>query len=911
MLPQRVAFSPDGNTLALTVGSSVQLLDGGTGQPVAQLDGHQGLVRCVAFSQDSKLLASARNDRMIRIWDLATNQAQHELSGHEQEIDALTFSPDGKTLASADRASIRTWDLERMIQHSPVEATTDDRKRLWFLKPDLLLSYVSGEISLWQSPYGIAKGKLLGYLPISTLRGGDPPPRLLQRDSIVLDTRRSVQLYDVKTGQVRATLAPNESAAYEVARDGKVVATSEGDRTIRLWDVASGELLANLQTGDRSCHVMEFSPDGSSLAGATGKVVQVWAVQPDVALEAPLEQEERVSLRIAYSPDGRLLASAHLDGTIRLLDARTLKLRRKLAGHDHGAYSVAFSPDGTRLVSGGRRMVKVWDVKTGQELLQVQNPAESVRAVAFTKDGKAIATTHGTWDADTGQQRVRFNPPHIEGVFSADGAILATRGAGWELRDAETDSRLDLLKEVGLHGATVAFSPDGRYFATCDGIPVGSRNFRPARKRGPFLRVWNLKENSLVAMFESETGLKDLAFSHDGQTLAIYDGTAVHLWDPLCGQQRAVLDEVKSVQSLAFSPDDTALTAAGDGVKSWPADPQPEAVVLRGHTDGVYTVVFSSNGESLASSDRRMIYLWEVKSAQSVLKTTGKAPACSPDGAILAFLKDEDMIAFHSARTGERLRVIEAPSPVQWSYLTPHTAAFSPDGQWFSAIATDAICIWDCHSGELVRQLDAQGWAGLAFGADRETIITTNRGGMRRWHLGSGEHQSYDLDPNDVSLRFATVLPGSGAVAAFENHVLNVRLWDAATGQERWVAEGFDANTTQLVFSRDGRLFSPLGIENAASIYDSTTGEKLATLIGDASQVTAIAFAPHGKHIAVRHASGVVELWAIGKATLQGRFSGHTDRVLGLCFSPDGKRLASGGADTNVILRRLDDAPPQ
>jgi Tol biopolymer transport system component len=275
---------------------------------------------------------------------------------------------------------------------------------------------------------------------------------------------------------------------------------------------------------------------------------------------------------VAFSPDGRMLATAGDDGTVRLWDPAAGKQRRTLDGHDDAVFGVAFSPDGRMLATAGGydQKVRLWDPAAGKQRRTLDGHDDAVSGVAFSPDGQLLATagldrTVQLWDAASGEHR-RTLTGHGAGIggvaFSPDGRLLASAGDDGTVRlwdPASGDQRRTLTgHSAGIGG--VAFSPDGQLLATAgdDGK----------------VRLWDPAAGKSQRTLTGHNGVvRGVAFSPDGRLLATAgdDGT-VRLWDPASGDQRHVLaSHHKSVYGVAFSPDGRMLATAGhDGkVRLW------------------------------------------------------------------------------------------------------------------------------------------------------------------------------------------------------------------------------------------------------------------------------------------------------------------------------------------------------
>jgi WD40 repeat protein len=416
-----VAFSPDGRQIAIsgfTKGSREKppenfvsiwnLAEGGN--PI-RLEGHRDVITHVAFSPDGKQTVTSGADEMVRVWDVAA--AKETCSFHEEAAAlSVAFSPDGLRIASGSADyTVKLWsssgNAPRSLDQgegkliSNVEFSPDGRRVACGGSYIIIWDVLSGKryMSLRGCMYGrIAwspdcKRVALGNHIYDSATGvADPPPPLTEPGS--------------KGG--------NFAAGTAFSRDGKLLAAVWNERSVCVWDVTTGECLQRLGTAGNYASCVAFSDDSRKLAVGRAvtyrqewDVLRIWDVATGKVALTP-EGVLRGVNGVAFSPDGKLLAAAvgnylpakgGVNGEVRVWDATTGQLVCNLRGHSACVFGVAFSPDGKRLASAGGRWnkvtpgeVKIWDMQTAQELCTLRGNTETVFGVAFSPDGRRLAT---------------------------------------------------------------------------------------------------------------------------------------------------------------------------------------------------------------------------------------------------------------------------------------------------------------------------------------------------------------------------------------------------------------------------------------------------------------------------------------------------------------------------------------
>ena len=844
-----VSFSPDGATLACGSGDGAVLLwDVATKERIATLKDHVSRVEAVSFSSpDGSILATGSRDGTAILWDLLTRE-KIAAFGHTKEVLSVSLSPGGATLAGGGRdGKVLLWDVSEWTgprafslaivsgdgqQGAPGVAlatplVVEVRDQYGDLLPEAAVTFTvtAGEgqlssrfavehattdangraelpLTLGLHPGPNTVGVSIGGRELATFAaegvgtavaelGGDYRTWHLPRGAAVrlgkgvlgegdravalsVDGRclavasaLGVWLYEAATSRALALL-PSASPVHSVAFSlhGALAAGLDNGQ-VELWEVETGERVGTLRHANWSrVTSVAFSPDGTTLVtGSWDQVIKLWEVESrrevgiwevpradeeageaaddEAGVEDALEALEDRALSVAFSPDGRRLVSGFQDGTVRLWDVATQTEVATLEGHTGLVLSVSFSPDGGLLASAGGwgdRPVILWDAATQAQVAMLRGHTSEVRSVAFSSDGATLASgssdrTVRLWDVTTHEEVATLEehggPVHSV-TFSRDGATLVSGAADGTvlLRDVETGNAAGLSGHGSL--SSMALSPDGATLAA--GYQDGT------------VRLWDAATRTWLATLEGHTSrVPCVSFSADGSLLASgsWDRT-VKLWDMSTRELVGTLEGHRDgPTSVAFSPDGTTLASAGGWndatVRLWDVATREPIGILEGHTNDVRSVAFSPpDGALLASAggyEDRTVKLWDVATRELIGTLEGReyevnAVAFSPGGNILASVSWD----------GTRLWTVTTREPIaNLEGAGGHSVAFSPDGQSLVSGSWRTVSLWDLTTRG--RTTNLQGHMGqvhsVAFSPDGATLASgASDGTMLLWNLG-------------------------------------------------------------------------------------------------------------------------------------------------------------------------------
>src|SRR5580698_4662708 len=402
-----------------------------------------------------------------------------------------------------------------------------------------------------------------------------------------------------------------------------------------------------------------------------------------------------------------------------------------ITGHTERVRSVAYSPDGTRIVTASfDNTARIWDATTGQQVMQLNGHTDRLRYTAFSPDGLRVVTashdkTARIWDAVTGRQIVQLNG-HTDAVrsatFSSDGSRVVTGSYDGTARiwDAATGKQLTLLAGHSDRVTSAGFSPDGtRVVTACFDRTA---------------HIWDVATGKEIRVLSGHTGqLTWAVFSPDGRRVATasYDKTA-RIWDATTGQQLLLLSgHTLLLEDVAFSADGRYVITASDDktTRVWDAATGRQLMLLIGHTDPVIGAAFSPDGLQIASaSDDRTVRIWNSSLGSQHLPLVGHTQVVpgaefSPDGRRVATASADKTVRIWDTASGQQLLLLSGHTGLVLSAL------FSPDNKRVVTASDDGTArVWDAVSGRQMLVLDGhtQAVEGAAFTSDGARIVTAS-----------------------------------------------------------------------------------------------------------------------------------------------------------------------------------------
>jgi WD40 repeat protein/serine/threonine protein kinase len=626
----------------------------------------------------------------------------------------------------------------------------------------------------------------------------------------------------LRYGGVAPIQLPSFVWCLALSPDGRLLALGGMDGLLELRQTKALSETRRLNAGTECVRGVAFSPDGRRLAvGYANGSITVREIAGDRVV-ATLAQGEEVH-SIAFSQDGSKLISAGLP-PIKVWDAATWEeLPGPKTGRDY-INTLALSPDGERLAGGGdERTVRIWQTATWRELRRLPSHVGAVRVVAFSPDGRQIAAALGN------------------SFYSGDECAI-------QVWDASTGQEIHTLRGHQAGVRSLAFSPDGRRLAT-------------AGMEDATIKIWDMVHGLEVLTLRGHADAPmALAFSLDGRvlystgadhTLRVWDGTPLE--DDSGSALRTFAGHTARVAAVAFAPDDHRLVSAGfdPAIRVWDVTTGKELHRVVEHPGPVQSLAFSPRGHLLASTS-----------------------CSSAEGPVSGLLKIWDSRTWHELYC----------SNLNFGGFV--SAAFSQDGKRLVTGGEESVVVWDATS----YQSSPVGYSNLAT----LTSVAVSPEGTRAASADiNGEVKIWNLDDYQPVLAALSAPPLANALV---NLTASLTAWPVQK------LRAHSSRVTGVAFSPARDLLATCGMDGQTCLWDARTFKSVAVLPGHGSGVRCLAFSPEGSRLATGGNDATIRVWDMATHRELLVLHGHTDVVYSVTFSHDGRYIASGSRDRTAKI---------
>lgn len=633
-------------------------------------------------------------------------------------------------------------------------------------------------------------------------------------------------LWQRATARAREFTALSESAE-DVDPEFSILAAAQAVAATWPWDhtvlpeaerqlhrsIAASHVRLTLASHESSVTSVAWSPDGKRLATSSAdETARVWAADDGKQLLILSGHKDGVS-SVAWSPDSKRIATGSWDSTCKVWDAATGKELLTLTGSQSGLSSVTWSPDGKRLATGGKdKKVRIWSPENGEELLTLDQ-SDAIESLAWSPDGRRLATGSADskitiWDIDTGKESMTMRSPNREVnsvVWSPDGTRLASDGIAlaWsvEVWNASTGKRLLALSSP-TPVLSVAWSPNGSYLAT-------GRNDET-------VRIFGAETGHELLVLRGHTGsVSSVAWSPNSQQVVSgSDDNTIKVWDIKRSEEFPSYDPGYSrVRRLAWNPHSKRLAMAGWGPASiWDVETGREFLKLADSTNWTSTLDWSPDGRRLATGGPQSASkIWDAETGKELLNLGDESRkiydlAWSPDGTRLATGGFDGAATIRNADTGKELLTL-ANNKDDWV----SSIAWSPDSKRVATGGRGSVIIWDALTGRQLLTLSGNGRSieSIAWNPDGKRLAAAiDDNTVEVWDCSNGRKlQALGVHRDDIVTGTWSVVwsPDGKRLAMGGKEV--VRVWNTETGVE------------VLTFDSDGSVaWSPDGSRLAISI---------------------------------------------------------------------------------------------
>ncbi len=838
--------------------------------------GHQQGITAIAMTPNRQFVVSGSEDMTLRLWDLTTRACLWISRGHEDKIIAVAVTPDGRFVVSgSEDMTLRLWDigtgkgLRTFRGHTnwvtavavtpnsrfAVSGSRDKTLRLWNFATGKCL-WTSQEHKNWVNAVAVTPdGRFV-------LSAHDEENLYLWE----IGTGKRVERKYYGSSLERLGFVSSAVSALVITPDGRLAVSGGQDKTLRLWDFKTAEIIRTYQGHQGTITSVAVTPDGKfAVSGSDDATLRSWNLETGECLWTFTMHEGGVTT-VAMDPEGQFVISGSQDTTLRQVDIRTGKSPWTFGGqkgHQSGVTSVAMTPHGRFVVSASQdKTLRLWDLRTARCLRILEGSLTEITAVAVTPDGKfAISANRDTtlWS--------------------------------WELI---TTKKLRIFEGHQRDVTAVVVTPDGRFM-------ISGSDDRT-------LRLWDLKTAKCLRVFEGhEESVTDLVVTTDGRfVISGSKDKTLRLWDLETARYLRVFEGHKeNVTTVAVSPKGHFVVSGSDDrtLRLWDLATAKCLRTFRGHKEGVTAVLVPPDERFMISGSRdRTLRLWDLATARCLRTFMGHrkgvtSVVVTPDGQFAVSGSEDSTLRLWNLELGARYHEATVQVCRQQSHgeLQSSTQRFRQQMNWAKAAWESGKAVVAYKYLMHARSIPGYERAPelLAFNATLSKVLP--RKSLRgKWLLRT-------LKGHDGSVTTVVVTPnGKSAVSGSQDTTL--WLWDLATAKCLRIFKGHKQSVTVAVITPDGRFVVSGSEDTTLRLWDLATAKSLRIYQGHKQRVTAAAIVLYGRLIVSGSEDTTLRLWNPATTECIRTLKGHKQGVTTIAVTPDKRLIVSGSEDKTLRL---------
>jgi len=885
-----VVVTPDGQrVISGSDDTTIKVWNLETGEHIRTMEGHNGSVNSLTVTPDGLHVISGSDDKTIKVWNLETGEHIRTMEGHNGSVSVVAVTPDGRCAISGSYdKTIKVWDMKTgghirtMKDHySSVMALADTPEGLYVISQS-----EDKMLKVWDLKTGDHISTMGGHNGFITAVVVTPDGRR----AISGSDGKMLRVWDLKTGDHIRTMKDHYSLvmALAVTSDGRRVISGSMDNMLRVWDLETGDHICTMKGHNGWVSALAVTPDGCrAISGSDDTTIKLWGLETGQNMYTMEDHNDWVGA-VAVAPDNRCAISASYK-MLKIWDLKTGENMRTLESHNDFVSSVAFTENMWPIISESQnefintlavtpdslwaisalydKMLKVWDLETGEHIRTMEGHNESVSVVAVTPDGRLVISasydkTIKVWDLETGD-----NMHTLKGHNNWVSALAVTPDSLWAISasydktikvwDLETGDNIHTMKGHNDFINTLTVTSDGRF------VISGSID--------NMLKVWDL-----------ETGNHIL-------TLEIYN---------------------RWVMAVAVTPDSQRVISASydKTIKVWNAIQGRHMHTLKGHNDVVSALAVTSDGRlAISGSIDNTLKVWDLETGNHIRTLEGHndwvmAVAVTSDGRLAISGSIDNTLKVWNLETGDHIRTMKGHNG--WV----SALAVTPDGRLaISGSVDNTLKVWDLKTGDNIHTIKGHnGWImAVAVTPDNRCVISASGDNMLKlWDLETGKHMHTLEGHNNLVMALAVTPDGRRAISVSDNE--KIKSWDLKTGDNIRSLKFKNLWVSNVAVTPDGRRAISTSNDTTIKVWDLKTGEYMYTFEGHKDRVHAVAVTPDGRRAISTSQDSMLKVWDIETGNIITEFNG--DSPIYFCaVSSDGVTIVAGDRLGRVHLLRLEE----